>query len=358
MGILTKSAVVDGPGHDPRIQEIELARLAHDEVLVRLVAAGVCHTDVAWSDGDLFPRFPVVLGHECAGVVEEVGGAVTRVRVGDRVSIALSHHCGHCRFCETGRPMLCANNGSDHQRMSTRGAPVVQGFGVGGFSEHTIVREASTIKVPDAVPMEVAALVGCATSTGVGAVFNIAHVEYGSRVAVLGVGGVGLNVVMGCVLAGAERIVAVDPNGARLGHALKLGATDAVAPSEDLLGEIAPDGFEFVFESVGRPETMELAVRITARGGTVTIIGAPNPEVTFRVPALEFVPSQRRILGCLTGNVRPDVDFDRFFRLYARGKLPLDHLVTSVLPFGDIVDAFGRARRGEGIRTLLRISED
>ena len=181
---------------------------------------------MAWSDGDLFSRFPVVLGHECAGVVEEVGSAVTRVRVGDRVSIALSHHCGHCGFCETGRPMLCQNNGSDLQRMSIKGAPVLQGFGVGGFSEHTVVREGSTIKVPEAVPMEVAALVGCATSTGVGAVFNIAQVEYGSRVAVLGVGGVGLNVVMGCVLAGAERIVAVDPNEARLGHALKLGATD------------------------------------------------------------------------------------------------------------------------------------
>ena len=235
MGTMTRSAVVDGPKQGPKIEEIELARLAHDEVLVRLIAAGVCHTDVAWSDGDLFSRFPVVLGHECAGVVEEVGSAVTRVHVGDRVSIALSHHCGHCGFCETGRPMLCQDNGSDLQRMSKKGAPVLHGFGVGGFSEKTVVREGSTIKVPEAVPMEVAALVGCATSTGVGAVFNIAHVEYGSRVAVLGVGGVGLNVVMGCVLAGAERIVAVDPNEARLGHALKLGATDAVAPSEELL---------------------------------------------------------------------------------------------------------------------------
>ena len=321
------------------------------------MAAGVCHTDVAWSDGDLFSGFPVVLGHECAGVVERVGSAVTRVRTGDRVSIALSHHCGHCSFCETGRPMLCTNNGSNLRRMSKKGAPVVQGFGVGGFSEHTVVREASTIKVPEAVPMEVAALVGCATSTGIGAVFNIAQVEYGSRVAVLGVGGVGLNVVMGCVLAGAERIVAVDPNEVRLAHALKLGATDAVAPSEELLSEIAPDGFEFVFESVGKGDTMELAVRITRRGGTVTIIGAPRPDVTIGVPALDFVPSQRRILGCLTGNVRPDVDFDRFFRLYTRGKLPLDALVTSVVPFADIIEAFSRTRRGDGIRTLLRISE-
>jgi alcohol dehydrogenase len=358
MGTASKAAVVEGPKQSPSIEEIELTRLAHDEVLVRLVAAGVCHTDVAWADGDLFSRFPVVLGHECAGVVEEVGSEVKRVSTGDRVSIALSHHCGHCGFCETGRPMLCTNNGSELRRMSQKGAPVLQGFGVGGFSEHTVVREASTIKIPEAVPMEVAALVGCATSTGVGAVFNIAHVEYGSRVAVLGVGGVGLNVVMGCVLAGAERIVAVDPNEVRRVHALNLGATDAVAPSEELLREIAPDGFEFVFESVGQPDAIDLAVRITRRGGTVTIIGAPRPDVTIRVPALEFVPSQRRLLGCLTGNVRPDVDFDRFFRLYARGKLPLDYLVTSVVPFGDIVEAFGRARRGDGIRTVLRISEE
>ena len=184
--IATRAAVVDTPGGAPRIGDIELTEVAHDEVLVRIVTAGVCHTDVAWSDGDLYDVFPVVLGHECAGIVEAIGDTVTRVRAGDRVAISLAHHCGHCSFCETGRPMLCADNGSTLQRMSRGETTLRQGFGVGGFSELTVLREASVVPVPAAVPMEIAALVGCATSTGLGAVFNIAHVEYGSRVAILG----------------------------------------------------------------------------------------------------------------------------------------------------------------------------
>ena len=356
--MLTRAAVVECAKQPPHFEEIELSDLRYDEVLVRIGVAGICHTDVAWSDGDLFDLFPVVLGHECAGVVEEVGEAVTRVRAGDRVSIALAHHCGHCFFCETGRPMLCANNGSELRRMSRNGEPIQQGFGVGGFSQLVVVRQVSLVVVPSTVPMAVAALVGCATSTGIGAVFNIAKVEYGSRVAVLGAGGVGLNVVMGCVLAGAERIVVVEPNEERRARALKLGATDVVEPAEEVLREIAADGFEFVFESVGRAETMELGFRITQRGGTLTIIGAPRPDVQIRIPALDFVPSQRRILGCQTGNIRPDVDFDRIFRLYARGKLPLDSLVSDILPFDQIGEAFRRSRSGEGVRTLLRITEE
>ncbi len=239
--MLTKAAIVQWAKQSPHFEEIELSDLQYDEVLVRIGVAGICHTDVAWSDGDLFDVFPVVLGHECAGAVEAVGEAVTRVRVGDRVSIALAHHCGHCFFCETGRPMLCTNNGGGLRRLSLNGEPVRQGFGVGGFSELVVVGQASLVLVPRGVPIAVAALVGCATSTGIGAVFNIAKVEYGSRVAVLGAGGVGLNVVMGCVLAGAERIVVVEPNEARRARALQLGATDVVEPTEEALREIAPE---------------------------------------------------------------------------------------------------------------------
>lgn len=353
-----RAAVVEKGGSAPEIQDIELAPLRVDEVLVRILATGICHTDVAWASGELFDKFPVVLGHESAGVVEAIGDGVTRVKPGDRVGLALAHHCGHCFFCETGRPMLCAQQADAPPRLLRDGRPLTQGFGTGGFSEQTIVREASTIPIPDAVPTDVAAVVGCATSTGLGAVFNIAEVQPGSTVAILGAGGIGLNVLMGCLIAGAERIVVADPRPERRALALDFGATDAVEPNEEALRALAPQGFEYVFESAGFPEPMELAIRVTARGGTVTIIGAARPDAEIRINALDFVPSQRRILGCLTGNVRPNVDFDRFFRLYLRGRLPLDRLVTATIPFADLAEGFAMSARAEGIRTIVHIAEE
>jgi S-(hydroxymethyl)glutathione dehydrogenase/alcohol dehydrogenase len=313
---------------------------------------------VVWASGDLFDGFPVVLGHESAGIVEAVGPAVTRVAPGDRVGLALAHHCGHCSYCESGRPMLFAQRAEDVPRMLRDGVPLLQGFGTGGFSEGTVVREASVIKLPDDVPLDVAAVVGCATSTGLGAVFNIAEVEYGSTVAVLGAGGVGLNVVMGCVIAGAARIVVADPNVGRREQALTFGATDACDASDAALLGLEPGGFDYVFECAGLPESMSLGVRITARGGSVVMIGAPRPDAELRINALEFVPSQRKILGCLTGNVRPNVDFPRYFRLYSRGLLPLDRLITAHVPFDDITKAFAMNANAEGIRTVVSITDE
>lgn len=358
MSTPTRAAVVDVGGVAPVIQKIDLANLRVDEVLVRIVATGICHTDVAWADGVLFDSFPVVLGHESAGIVEAVGSGVSRVRVGDRVGLALAHHCGHCRYCESGRPMLCGERGSDPGRLWRDGKQLVQGFGTGGFSELTIVREASTIKLPDDVPLDVAAVVGCAVSTGLGAVFNIAEVEYGSTVAILGAGGIGLNVLMGCLVAGAGRIVVADPNPERRRLALEFGATDVVEPTEDAMREIAPDGFSYVFESAGFPEPMELALTMTERGGTVTLIGAPAPDAVITINALDFVPSQRRILGCLTGNVRPNIDFERYFRLFAAGKLPLDKLITGSVPFDELDRGMEMCRTAQGIRTIVNVTEE
>jgi Zn-dependent alcohol dehydrogenase len=358
VSISTRAAVVDKGGADPEIQPIQLSELRHDEVLVRCVATGVCHTDVAWASGELWDNFPVVLGHESSGVVEAVGSAVSRVKPGDRVGVALAHHCGHCRYCESGRPMLCAGRLNDPGRLWRDGQLLIQGFGTGGFSELMIVPEASTLPLPDDVPMDVAAVVGCAVSTGLGAVFNIAEVEYGSTVAIIGAGGIGLSVLMGCVVAGAERIVVGDVKPERLQLARELGATDVVDGSEDSFRDIAADGFNYVFEATGFPEPMNTAIRLAERGGTATIIGAPAPDAEIRINALDFVPSQRRILGCLTGNVRPSVDFDRYFRLYARGRLPLDRLVTSHVALDDIATGFERNRTAQGIRTIVDITEE
>jgi S-(hydroxymethyl)glutathione dehydrogenase/alcohol dehydrogenase len=358
MTTTTTAAVVDGPATDPVLQQVQLEDLRHDEVLVRVVSTGVCHTDVAWADGEFADVFPVVLGHESAGVVEAVGSGVSRVSKGQRVAIALAHHCGHCAFCESGRPMLCDQRLDSPVRFTRDGQPLTQGFGSGGFSELTVVRDASTIPLPDHVPLDVAAIVGCATSTGLGAVFNIAEVQYGSTVAILGAGGIGLNLLMGCLVAGAERIVVADPDPVRREQALGFGATDVCDASVEALLELEPKGYEFVFESAGLPVAMETAIKVTGRGATVTLIGAAAPGATFQIDALDFVPSQRRILGCLTGNVRPNVDFDRYFRLFARGRLPLDKLVTGAVPFADIAKGFELSRTHQGIRTVVHVTPE
>lgn len=358
MSATVRAAVVRRGGEAPELVDVSLAPLAHDEVVVRLVATGICHTDVAWARGELFPDFPVVLGHESAGIVERIGPTVARVRPGDRVCIALAHHCGHCFYCEGGRPILCEQRTAAPPRLLLAGRPIVQGFGVGGFAEKTIVREASIVRVPAGVPLEIASVIGCATSTGLGAVFTIAEVAPGSRTAVVGAGGIGLNVVLGCRIAGAERIVVADPSPARRELAARLGATDVVEPDEAALRRLEPGGYEYVFESAGCVEAMEMAVRLTARGGTTTLIGAPPPTAELRINALDFVPSQRRLLGCLTGNVRPNVDLPRYFRLYERGLLDLDALITDRLPLDSIATAFADSPAGAGIRTLVTITDE
>jgi S-(hydroxymethyl)glutathione dehydrogenase/alcohol dehydrogenase len=350
--------VVDSAGEEPVIQEIMLLPLADNEVRVRLLSTGICHTDVAWAAGDLFTEFPVVLGHESAGVVEVVGKNVRRVKEGDRVALALSHHCGHCFYCETGRPMLCDQRTVVRPRMLRGGFPVIQGFGTGGFAEQVIVGETSVVPIPDGVHMDVAAVVGCATSTGLGAVLTLAAVPAGTRVLVLGAGGVGLNIVMGCKLAGVERIVVAEPNSFRRSLAMELGATDGAEPTDDALRELEPKGFEYVFESVGRPEAMELATRMTAKGGTCVLIGAPPPNTLIRLNALDVIGQQKRVLGCLTGNSRPDIDFERYFRLYLRGMLDLDRLITNRVSLDDINKGFAMTRAHQGVRTIVRMGEE
>lgn len=356
MGELIRAALVAGPGQRPEVTEIELGNLRDDEVLVRIGATGVCHTDVAWADGELFDAFPVVLGHESAGVVDAVGRGVERVRPGDRVVLSLAHHCGHCAHCERGSPMLCARRSMNPPRLSRDGEPIVQGFGTGGLAEAAVVRDVSAIRIPDDVPLQTAAVIGCAVATGFGAVMNIAEVRPGSTTVVLGCGAIGLSVVMGAKVSGSERIVVVDPDAGRRAIAAELGATDAVADAAEL-GDLQPEGFDYAFEASGHSTVMTQAVRATRRGGTVTLIGAPPPEAILELPAFDFVVSQRRLLGCLTGDVRPNIDVDAYCRLYRRGLLDLDKLVTTTLPLDDVATAFDRSRRGDGIRTIVSAAD-
>ncbi len=358
MPTTARAATVGSPGATPLVEDVLLADPRPGEVLVRVAATGVCHTDVALAAGEYtegVDQFPIVLGHETSGVVEAVARNDSAFSVGDRVVIALTHHCGVCSYCERGTPILCARREDSPWRLSRAdGSRLHQAYGVGGFAEAVIVREASLVRVPDDVPLVSAAVVGCAVACGIGAVWNIAGVRPGSSVVVFGAGAVGMSVVMGSALAGAHRITVVDPDQGRRERAVRLGATEGIGFDDDVLQHLMEgDGFDYAFESVGKADAMECAVRSTRRGGTVTLMGAPQRDVTFTLNALEFVSSQRKLLACLGGNVRPHDDFERYFRLYSRGRLDIDALVTGTLPLTAIADAFESSRSRDGLRTVV-----
>jgi S-(hydroxymethyl)glutathione dehydrogenase/alcohol dehydrogenase len=348
-----RAAVIEQAGAEPSVEHLDLADLEAGEVLIRVAATGVCHTDLSWADGHFGKLFPSVPGHEIAGVVESVGAAVTLVKPGDHVVVSVISHCGHCFHCEQGEPALCLRRSGQRARLSRGGEPVTQAFGTGGFADATIVREWAAIQIPRDVPLELAAVMGCAVATGFGAALNVARVEAGSSVLVLGCGAIGVATIMAARLAGAERIVAVDPNDARAQAALGFGATDALAPHDDALRELLPTGFDVAFEAAGEPAAAELAIRATRQGGTIVLIGVPRAETPMTLDLQSLVISQKRICGCNMGNVRPNVDFDAYFRLYRRGLLDLEALVTATVPLDEIATAFERARRGDGIRTVV-----
>lgn len=354
MTITARAAVVAAAGATPAVEQISIEDPAPGEVAVQVAAAGICHTDLAIASGELWPHYPIVLGHEIAGVVVATGTEAEAFLPGERVVIA-GAHCGQCSDCERGQVVLC-RNAPDEERRAVRfrrddGGPLLQS--VGGFSEITVVAEESLVRIPDGVPFAAAAVTGCAVATGAGAVLNTAGVRPGQSVAVLGAGGVGCCALMAARAAGARRVVAADPSAARQDLALRLGATDAVAPEREAMLAIEPDGFDVVVESAGVVAAMELAPHVLRRGGLMVLIGAPGEGVAFRVEALDLVLNQKRITGCLRGGERPHADYPLYFDLYRRGLLDLDALVTATVPLDRIAEGFDMARSGEGLRTVV-----
>jgi S-(hydroxymethyl)glutathione dehydrogenase/alcohol dehydrogenase len=354
MPTTARAAVVTGANVAPVIEDITVADPRADEVLVRVAAGGICHTDIAIATGELWPRYPIVLGHEIAGVVEGVGADVTAVRPGDRV-IVIDGHCGRCRDCDRGYPVLCQADRHHERRLHhfTRadGSEVLQS--VGGFSEATLVPENCVVKVPEGVPLPVAAVIGCAVVTGAGAVFNVAQVRPGQTVAVIGSGGVGVNAIMAAKACGAAKIVAVDPNKSRRELGTRFGATHTAEPDEDALLAMEPEGFDVVIECAGKVPAMELGPRILRRAGVMTLIGATPEGVTFRIDALDFLLNEKRLLGCLRGNEQAAVDYPRYFEMYQRGLLDLDALITATVPLDDIAAGFERSKAEQGLRTVV-----
>lgn len=348
------------------LEQLTLAPPGPDEVLVRVGAAGLCHSDLSVVDGVRPRPVPMVLGHEAAGIVEAVGADVAHVAVGDNVVFAFVPACGSCVPCLSGRPALCERGAvanSDGTLLSGRrpftradGSPVNHHLGVSAFAELTVAAAASVVRVPDDLPSEQAALFGCALLTGVGAVVNTARSEPGSTALVVGLGGVGLAAVMGARLAGCERVVAVDLDPAKGDLALELGATDVVLSGHDAaeqVRELTRGGVDYAFEAAGHPAALALAYNATRRGGMTVGIGLPHPEQRFELPALSLVAEERRLVGSYMGSAVPRRDIPRYVQLFRGGRLPVDRLAGHRHPLARVNEAMDALANGAVARQLI-----
>jgi alcohol dehydrogenase len=363
-----RAAVLERTGGTLAVQDVELAPPERGEVLVRLAASGVCHSDQNAIDGTAETPCPAVLGHEGAGVVEALGEGVTGVAVGDHVTLSWAPSCGRCGECIRDLPQLCQAawpamgagallDGTT--RLSRDGERIHHYSLISSFAEACVVPERSCVVIPKDVPFDVAGLVGCAVTTGVGAVWNTARVRPGDRVAIVGCGGVGLSALLGAVAAGASEILAVDVSEAKLGVARELGATQGVlwagTPEEtaDAVRDATGGGVDYAIEATGRPEAMTAAFLSTRNRGAAVLIGIPREEAVLTVPALTIPRMERRILGSIYGSARPERDFLIILDLYRRGRLPLDRLVSHRLPLEKIDEAFALMHAGEARRAVL-----
>ncbi len=347
------------------IREIDLDGPGIGEVLVEIRAAGLCHSDLSVIEGNRPRPLPMALGHEAAGIVVAVGPGVDDLVAGDHVACVFVPSCGACVSCAEGRPALCepgaSANGagtllSGARRLSCEGVSVNHHLGVSAFASHATLSRRSLVKIDRALAFEHAALFGCAVLTGVGAVVNAAAVKPGTSVAVIGLGGVGLAALLGAKAAGAERIIAVDRMPAKLQLALELGATDAVVAGEDAAGHIRQltgGGVDQAIELAGAAPALELAYWITRRGGTVVTAGLPGPNALLSLPAVSLVAEEKTIRGSYLGSCVPARDIPRFIRLFQRGLLPVDRLLTHRLPLSRINEGFDLLRSGEAVRTVV-----
>ncbi len=348
------------------VTQIDLAPPGRDEVLVKIVAAGLCHSDLSVINGDRPRPVPMALGHEAAGIVEALGEGVSDLQRGDHVVVVFVPSCGHCAPCAEGRPALCepgaAANGagtllSGARRLSREGGPINHHLGCSVFAEYATVSRHSLVKIDPEVPLDEAALFGCAVLTGVGAVVNTAQVRVGASVAIIGLGGVGLAAVIGARAAGARQIIAIDRAGDKLEQALALGATHAVNASDpDALERIrtmSAGGVEYAFEFAGAIAALELAYRVTRRGGTTVTAGLPPSTASLPLPVVSLVAEERSLKGSYIGTCVPSRDIPHYMALYRQGRLPVDKLLTGRLPLEDINHGFDLLHEGKAIRQVV-----
>ncbi len=354
------------------IEEVELAPPGPGEVLVEVKAAGLCHSDLSVINGSRPRPMPMVIGHEAAGVVAECGPGVNDLKAGDKVVMVFVPSCGSCLPCAEGRPALCEPGAetntagtllSGERRLERTSAPtdplLHHHMGVSAFAEFAVVSRRSLIKIDDEeLSHEEAALFGCAVLTGVGAVVNTAQVPPGSSVAVLGLGGVGLNALLGAKLSGARHIIALDLQESKLALASELGATGTVNAADPNAIEAVKDmtggGVDFAFELAGSVKAMEQAYRITKRGGTTVSAGLPHPDHRWELQHVNMVAEERTIKGSYIGSCVPMRDIPRYIELYRRGQLPVDRLMSDVIALEEINSGFDRLAAGKTVRQVIR----
>ncbi len=356
---MVRAAVLHAPGESLRLTALELPEPGPGQVRVRIAATGVCHSDLSLARGTLRQAMPVVLGHESAGTVVAVGEGVTRCAPGDRVVLCWAPPDGTCWFCLEGEPWLCEHSSDAASAPYARadGADVYPGLSTGGFAEETVVSERAVLPVPDAVPLEHAALVGCAVMTGVGAVLNTAQVREGQSVLVVGLGGVGLSVVQGARLAGAGQVIVVDRSPDKLELARTMGATDVLEAGGELAKQVrgltGRRGADHAFNCVGLADTIRASWSATRRGGVTTIVGIGGKEQQVTFTALELFHFARTVQGCVYGSTDPLTDIPRILDFAAQGRLDLGALITGTVGLDGIDGAFAEMSAGRGVRTVV-----
>jgi S-(hydroxymethyl)glutathione dehydrogenase/alcohol dehydrogenase len=362
-----RAAVFREVAHPLEVEEIEVAEPAAGEVLVRVAASGVCHSDYHVVLGEWASPVPVILGHEGAGVVEAVGPGVERVGVGDHVVMAWGPACGRCEYCISGRPQLCqvATTTTYESvmfdgttRLRQGGVGIHPYLAVGSFGELAVVPETGAIPIRRDVPLDRAALTGCALATGFGAVVNTARVPVGASVAVVGCGGVGMSIIQGASVSSASPLIAIDVAGEKLELARSLGATETVdAADEDAVEAVrrltGGRGVDFAFEAIGLAATIEQAAAMLAPRGTAVLVGMAPDGVRVALDPLLIADREHRIIGCNYGSCRPAVDFPRLLDLYMNGVIDLDAMITRRLRLEDVGEGFEAMRRGESVRSLV-----
>lgn len=349
------------------IETIDLDPPGRGEVLVRIAAAGLCHSDLSVINGDRARPLPMALGHEAAGAVAALGEGVEDLAIGDHVVMVFMPSCGHCLPCAGGRPALCEPGGAANGAGTLLGGPIRLRAGDGmihhhlgcsAFATHAVVSRRSLVKIDPALPLAEAALFGCAVLTGVGAVVNTARVTAGQSVAVVGLGGVGLAAVLGAVAAGASRIVAVDLLEDKLALARHLGATDAVMAAGDVAAAVralTDGGCDVVVEMAGSVRALAAAVAMTRRGGITVTAGLPPAGTALPVDIVSLVAEERTLKGSYIGTCVPARDIPRYVALYRAGRLPVDRLVSGYLTLGEINEGFDRLQEGQAVRQIVRL---
>ncbi|MBP0462821.1 alcohol dehydrogenase catalytic domain-containing protein [Roseomonas sp. PWR1] len=350
------------------VEEVEIDPPGPGEIMIEVAAAGLCHSDLSTIENQRPRPLPIVIGHEGAGIVREVGQGITDLKPGDHVITVFASSCGNCRYCVRGRPNICPSGNSARaagtlvtgtkKLRRLDGTPINHNSGLSLYAQYAVVARRSAVKIGKDIPLDDAAIFGCAVMTGAGAVLNTANLQAGDAVGVIGLGGVGMNALFAAVAAGAERIVAIDTNPMKLELAKQWGATDTfLAGNEDCAAQVreATDGgLDTVIETAGSVPAMQLAIAITARGGSTISAGLPNINAQVSYLHASLVSEERSILGSYMGSCVPERDLPRLLGLYRRGKLPVDKLKTSSITFDQINEGFDLLSDGAVLRQMLR----